>query len=73
VVRAFGIGYGLCTKPARSFGDLYGVKVLVDEALTENQEIAFNAGSHRELMRMACHAYESLVKPTMAQCAYKPL
>ena len=55
------------------FGNLYGVEVLVDEALTENQEIAFNAGSHRELMRIAYHEYESLVKPTVAQFAYKPL
>jgi Ala-tRNA(Pro) deacylase len=55
------------------FGNLYGVKVLVDEALSENQEIAFNAGSHRELMRMAYYEYESLVKPTVTQFAYKPL
>ena len=53
------------------FGNLYGVEVLVDEALTENQEIAFNAGSHWELMRMAYRDYENLVEPMVTSFSYK--
>jgi len=49
------------------FGNLYGMKVFVDETLSEDKEIAFNAGSHRELMRMAWADFERLVKPTVQQ------
>ena len=34
------------------FGNLYGMDVFVAESLTEDKEIAFNAGSHRELVKM---------------------
>jgi Ala-tRNA(Pro) deacylase len=53
------------------FGNLYGLDVLVDEALTEDQEIAFNAGSHRELLRMAYRDFASLVKPKVARFSYR--
>jgi arginine decarboxylase len=33
-------------------GNLYGMDVFVDQALADDKEIAFNAGSHRELVRM---------------------
>lgn len=49
------------------FGNLYGMKVFVDETLSEDKEIAFNAGSHRELMRMAWADFDRLVKPTVQQ------
>jgi Ala-tRNA(Pro) deacylase len=45
------------------FGNLYDIPVYVDENLTEDEEIAFNAGSHKELFRMAYKDFESLVKP----------
>jgi Ala-tRNA(Pro) deacylase len=45
------------------FGNLYGLGVHVAESLTSNEEIAFNAGSHRELMKMAYKDYEALVQP----------
>src|SRR3989304_8641410 len=32
------------------FGNLYGMEVFVTKSLTEDREIAFNAGSHRELV-----------------------
>src|SRR5574341_1045159 len=35
------------------FGNLYGMDVFVAESLAEDEDIAFNAGSHRELIRMA--------------------
>lgn len=45
------------------FGNLYGMDVFVAKSLAEDEEIAFNAGSHRELVRMAYKDFERLVKP----------
>jgi len=45
------------------FGNLYGMDVYVAPALTEDEEIAFNAGSHTELIRMAYKDFERLVQP----------
>jgi len=45
------------------FGNLYGMEVFADPRLAEDQEIAFNAGSHTELIRMTHRDYERLVKP----------
>jgi len=53
------------------FGNLYDMKVFVDEALAEDEEIAFNAGTHRELVRLAYKDFERLVKPTKANFAMK--
>jgi Ala-tRNA(Pro) deacylase len=47
------------------FGNLYGMKVLVSQALTEDDEIAFNAGSHTELIRLAYQDFERLVQPIL--------
>ena len=35
------------------FGNLYGMEVYVSDKLSEDELIAFNAGSHTELVRMA--------------------
>ncbi len=51
------------------FGNLYGMAVFVDESLTKDDEIAFNAGSHRELMRLAYEDFARVVKPTVLQFA----
>ncbi|MDO8141220.1 MAG: YbaK/EbsC family protein [Candidatus Brocadiales bacterium] len=45
------------------FGNLYGMEVFVAKTLTEDREIAFNAGSHRELVKLAYKNFEQLVKP----------
>lgn len=45
------------------FGNLYDMDVYVAESLTEDKEIAFNAGSHTELIRMAYSDFERLVRP----------
>jgi Ala-tRNA(Pro) deacylase len=45
------------------FGNLYGMEVYLAASLTENEEIAFNAGSHTEAMRMPFKDFERLVKP----------
>ncbi len=47
------------------FGNLYDMDVYVAEALTEDTEIAFNAGSHTELVRLAYEDFARLVKPTV--------
>ncbi len=47
------------------FGNLYGMNVFVDQALAEDKEIAFNAGSHRELVRMKFEDFQRLVKPVI--------
>ena len=45
------------------FGNLYGIPVYVDDTLTRDREIAFNAGTHYELIRMAYADFEKLVEP----------
>jgi len=49
------------------FGNLYGMEVFVDESLLEDEEIAFNAGSHTELIRLAYKDFERLVKPKIGK------
>ena len=55
------------------FGNLYGMDVFVDQTLAENlaqdKEIAFNAGSHRELVRMRFADFRDLVKPAIIPLA----
>jgi len=45
------------------FGNLYGMPVYVSRSLAENDEIAFNACSHRELLKMAYKDFVKLVDP----------
>jgi len=45
------------------FGNLYGLEVFVDPRLTDDLEIAFNAGSHTDLIRMGYRDFERLVQP----------
>jgi Ala-tRNA(Pro) deacylase len=45
------------------FGNLYGMEVFVDSHLAEDEEIAFNAGSHTELMSVHYRDFERLVHP----------
>ena len=46
------------------FGNLYGMNVFVSQALREDEEIAFSAGSHSKLIRLPYADYERLVHPT---------
>ena len=45
------------------FGNLYGMDVYVAQNLTKDEEIAFNAGTHSELIRMKYADFNRLVKP----------
>jgi len=51
------------------FGNLYDMDVYVTESLTEDSKIAFNAGSHSEVIQMSYKDYESLVKPKFIMLA----
>ena len=53
------------------FGNLYGMEVFVDITLTEDKEIAFNAGTHHELIKLAYKDFETLVKPKVIKFAAK--
>jgi Ala-tRNA(Pro) deacylase len=47
------------------FGNLYGMVVYLAEALSHNNQIAFNAGSHTEIIKMALADFERLVHPNV--------
>jgi Ala-tRNA(Pro) deacylase len=51
------------------FGNLYGMTVFADESLARDKEITFNAGSHRELIRIAWEDFERLVQPRLLRVA----
>lgn len=45
------------------FGNLYDMPVYAAQILSEDEEIAFNAGSHTELVRLAYEDFARLVDP----------
>jgi Ala-tRNA(Pro) deacylase len=45
------------------FGNLYDMDVFAAESLADNDEIAFNAGSHTEIIKMAFRDFDRLVRP----------
>ncbi len=51
------------------FGNLYGMEVFADDSLTHDPEIAFNAGSHRELMRLSWSDFQRLTNPKVIRLA----
>jgi len=51
------------------FGNLYGLDVYVADVMAEDDEIAFNAGSHTELVKLAYRDFARLVKPTVLEFA----
>jgi Ala-tRNA(Pro) deacylase len=48
------------------FGNLFNMEVLVDPKLAEDEEIAFNAGTHTEVVKMAYKDFDRLVHPKTA-------
>jgi Ala-tRNA(Pro) deacylase len=54
------------------FGNLYGLDVFVEKSLAEDDEIAFNAGSHTELMKMNYADFAELVRPTVVRFTHQP-
>jgi len=53
------------------FGNLYGLDVIADEMLANDTEIAFNACSHRDLIRLPWRDFERLAEPKLARFAAK--
>lgn len=51
------------------FGNLYGIPVFADDSLENDKEIAFNAGTHRELIRMTWTDFKKLVQPKVIRFA----
>ncbi len=49
------------------FGNLYGMDVFVADTLAEDEEIAFNCGSHTELIQMSYKDFEATVKPKIVK------
>lgn len=49
------------------FGNLYGMEVFAAETLAADEEIAFNSGSHTELIRMSYKDFERLVEPKIVK------
>ncbi|HVJ62175.1 MAG TPA: YbaK/EbsC family protein [Tahibacter sp.] len=45
------------------FGNLYGMDVFIEHSLSDDDEIAFNAGTHTELIRIPFALFEQLVRP----------
>ena len=53
------------------FGNLYDMDVYVAETLAEDEEIAFNAGSHRELIKLGYKDFEKLAQPKIIKFSAK--
>ncbi len=51
------------------FGNLFSLDVFADDSLERDKEIAFNAGTHRELIRMAWEDFKRLVEPKVIRFA----
>ncbi|MFW5946985.1 MAG: aminoacyl-tRNA deacylase [Gemmatimonadota bacterium] len=51
------------------FGNLWEIPVFVDRRLRDDERIAFPAGTHHELVRLAYSDYERLVDPVVAELA----
>lgn len=51
------------------FGNLWSMEVFVAAALTKDEFIAFNAGTHTELIRMEYKDFERLVHPNVVAFA----
>lgn len=53
------------------FGQLYKLPVFVDRSLEADEEIVFNAGTHRDAIRMKYADFKKLVAPKVADFAAK--
>ena len=68
--KEFSERFGECEVGAMPpFGNLYDMDVYVAEELTGDEQIAFNAGTHTELIQMAYSDFERLVQPKVLSFA----
>jgi len=54
------------------FGNLYGLPVYVDQSLTEDEEIVFQAGTHSDAIRMRYWDFASLAFPVVEEFHRSP-
>ena len=54
------------------FGNLYGLDVYVDQSLTEDEEIIFQAGTHSAAIRMRYWDFAALVFPVVMEFHRSP-
>lgn len=47
------------------FGNLYGVPVYMDSTMVGQGAVAFNAGTHRDVVHLTLRDFERLVKPVI--------
>ncbi len=70
--REFAQMFGDCELGAMPpFGNLYDMDVYVDQQLTGDEEIAFNAGSHTELIRMRYDDFAHMVQPKVIDFSHR--
>lgn len=54
------------------FGNLYGIPVLLDQSLLNDEEIAFHACDHSRVIRMRLSDYLRLVNPLVGRFSQPP-
>ena len=54
------------------FGGLYGIQVYLDASLASEPVIAFNAGSHREVIHMSMAEFRRLSQPVIVSLVKEP-
>ena len=52
------------------FGNLFNMDVIVSESLAEDEMIAFNAGTHKELVRMTYRDFVNLIQPKVFRLSF---
>ena len=53
------------------FGNLFGIPVYVDPAVTKDKSIYFNAGNHVQTVRIRYRDFDKLVKPRVVPLTEK--
>jgi Ala-tRNA(Pro) deacylase len=54
------------------FGRLYGVRTIMDCGLEDDDHIVFQAGSHKQAIRMGMDDFLALAQPEIVDFAYRP-
>jgi Ala-tRNA(Pro) deacylase len=54
------------------FGELYEMEVFLSPHLAEAEAVAFNAGTHTEVMRLGYSDFARLVKPVVVELEADP-
>lgn len=52
------------------FGNLFGMPVIVDSSVANQEFIAFNAGTHRDVIHMSYNDFADLVQPSVAKFSF---